>query len=134
MRPVLLTKTKSPPIFLSTPISEDVSCRPPQKVSHIIGIFLLCWTGIDNPDFFQSSGLKENCLIQRCSLKCHQQLPSETKWDDAQIQWTENEGMPVPDHLVEEVESYMDPFADPDPLEIFTFKIPSRVEENNDGF
>jgi hypothetical protein len=42
--------------------------------------------------------------------------------------------MPVPDHLVEEEESYMDPFADPGALEIFTFNIPSCVEENNNGF
>jgi hypothetical protein len=38
--------------------------------------------------------------------------------------------MPVPDHLVEKEESYMDPFADPGPSEIFPFKIPSHVEEN----
>jgi hypothetical protein len=28
----------------------------------------------------------------------------------------------------------MDPFADPGALEIFTFNIPSCVEENNNGF
>jgi hypothetical protein len=42
--------------------------------------------------------------------------------------------MSLPNHLVEEVESYMDTFADPDPLEIFTFLIPSLVEKNNDAF
>ena len=55
----------------------------------------------------------------------------ETKWTDAQIRWTEDEG--IPDRqVVEEDESYMDPFADPDPLEIFTFKFHTRVEDGGD--
>jgi hypothetical protein len=58
--------------------------------------------------------------------------PKETKWTDAQIRWTEDEGNPVPDQQGAEEGSYMDPFADPDPLEIFTFKFRSGVDDDDD--
>jgi hypothetical protein len=50
----------------------------------------------------------------------------EVKWTDAQIRWTKEEGIP------EKVEpDFLDPFADPDPTEVFSFRF-KRREDNGD--
>jgi hypothetical protein len=43
---------------------------------------------------------------------------TETPWTDAQVRWSKEEGVPEKE---EEEPDFFDPFADPDPTQVFTF-------------
>ncbi|KAG7347593.1 type 12 methyltransferase [Nitzschia inconspicua] len=57
---------------------------------------------------------------------------AETPWTDAQIRWSEDEGVPE-----KEESPFFDPFADPDPTQVFTFafSIPrhSQLDANSNS-
>ena len=57
-------------------------------------------------------------------------IQKETKWTDASIRWPED-GPKTYDSEEEEECGYMDPFKDPDPFQIFSFKFerPGPVED-----
>ena len=52
----------------------------------------------------------------------------ETKWTDASIRWPDDD--PIKDEDILEEDTFIDPFKDPDPFQIFSFQFEINSQKN----